>query len=308
MTLQQLEYIVALEKHGHFSLAAEACGITQPTLSATIQKLEEELDTRLFDRSKHPVVPTEMGRRVLAQAKVILFNSNQLNELVLSEKKQTSGNVKLGVIPTIAPYILPRLFKEVRVNNPDVMLQVTETRTSVLVTALEKAEIDLALMATPLNNPELLEIPVYYERFVAYVSPADPLYKQKELHAANLRGDHLWVLQEEHCMSNQVLNLCNLKSEYTSSYRAGSIDTLVKVVDVNDGYTVIPELHVDLLEASQKRNIRPIVDPEPVREISLVIRKDYVREKILNIVADNIRRVIPEHMIDARLKKFAIKI
>jgi LysR family transcriptional regulator, hydrogen peroxide-inducible genes activator len=309
MTLQQLEYIIALEKYGHFSLAAEACNITQPTLSATIAKLEEELDTQIFDRSKHPIEATEAGKKIISQAKVILFNSSQLKEMVLSEKEQSSGDLKFGIIPTIAPYILPKMFKQMRENNPDITLHVTEASTSSLIPAIKKAEIDMALMATPLNDPDLLEIPIYYEKFVAYVSESDPLYKLKELHPEDLHGDNLWVLREEHCLSIQVLNLCKIKSSYSTNYRAGSIDTLVKIVDENGGYTVIPELHIDLIcNSVQRARIRPIIDPVPVREVSLVIRKDYVREKLLNIISDNIRKIIPEHMIDSRLKKFAIKI
>lgn len=308
MTLQQLEYIVALEKYGHFQLAAEACGITQPTLSATIAKLEDELDTRIFDRSKHPIVPTDSGRKILVQARVVLFNSAQLKEMALSEREQGSGELVLGVIPTIAPYVLPKLIKDIHENSPRVSLRVTEARTGALVSALEKAEVDMALLVTPLDNAALLEVPVYYEKFVAYVSPSHPLYQNGSLQARSMRGDKLWVLRDEHCMSNQVLNLCHLSGEYATIYRAGSIDTLIKIVDENGGYTVIPELHVDLLNEQQRKNIRPIVNPDPVREVSLVIRRDYVREKLLNIVADGVRGIIPEHMVDSRLKKFAIKI
>ncbi|NLD21976.1 MAG: hydrogen peroxide-inducible genes activator [Bacteroidales bacterium] len=308
MTLQQLEYIVALEKHGHFQLAADACGITQPTLSATIAKLEEELDTIIFDRRKHPIEPTDAGKKVLAQAKVVLFNSAQLKEIVLSEREQTIGDVSLGVIPTIAPYILPGLIKEVHSHNEGLNLHITEASTANLIPSLVKAQLDMALMATPLSNPDLLEIPIYYEKFVAYVSPSHRLYKKSQIHSNDLTGEQLWILREEHCLSNQVLNLCQLASNYSTIYRAGSITTLINIVDQNGGYTVIPELHLSLLHTDQKANIRPIVEPDPVREVSLVIRKDYIKEKLLNLVIDNIKRVIPDHMIDSRLKKYAIKI
>ena len=166
----------------------------------------------------------------------------------------------------------------------------------------------MALMATPLNNSQLLEIPLYYEKFVAYISPSENLYGQKEIETNHIPFEHLWVLQEGNCLRNQVLNICEHKSDYSTEYEAGSIDTLIKIVDENGGFTIIPELHVELLRHCQQAKIRRIVNPEPVREISLVVRHDYVRERLLNIVAECIRDIIPDHMIDSRLKKYAIRL
>jgi LysR family hydrogen peroxide-inducible transcriptional activator len=308
MTLQQMEYIVAVDKYRHFVKAAEACKVTQSTLSSMIQKLESELDVQIFDRNLHPTRPTQTGERIIARAKVILYKVSQINEMVLSEREQETGEIKFGVIPTVAPYILPKLFKVVHSDYPGVTLRVSEARTAAIIERLERAELDMALLATPLNNAELLEIPVYYEKFVAYVSPSEELYQQPEIETHHIPSDHLWVLQEGHCLRNQVMNICDLKSGYSAIYEAGSIDTLVKIVDENGGYTVIPELHVELLRDYQQSKIRPIVNPEPVREISLVVRRDYVRERLLNIVSECIQSIIPEHMIDSRLKKFAIRI
>ncbi|MDD2961162.1 MAG: hydrogen peroxide-inducible genes activator [Muribaculaceae bacterium] len=308
MTLQQMEYIVAVDKHRHFVRASEACGITQSTLSSMIQKLEQELDTQIFDRNAHPVCPTIAGEKIIAQAKVVLFNAAQLKEMVLSERLQQTGEVKLGVIPTVAPYILPQLFNNIYNKYPKLVLRVSEARTSTIISKLECAELDMALLATPLNNDALLEIPIYYEKFVAYISPTEPLYRQPTIESSHMPTEHLWVLQEGHCLRNQVMNICHHESGYSAIYEAGSIDTLVKIVDTNGGYTVIPELHIDLLTEAQRQNIREIENPNPVREISLVVRRDYVREKILNILATNIKELIPEHMVDARLKKFAIKL
>lgn len=303
-----MEYIVAVDRYRHFVKAAAACGVTQSTLSAMILKLETELDVRIFDRNAHPVCPTREGERVIAQAKVLLYNASQLKEMVLSEKRQASGEVKMAIIPTVAPYILPKLFKIIHRQYPDMVLRVSEMRTSVIIRQIEQADIDMALLATPLQRPGLLEIPVYYEKFVAYISPDEPMYLKSEMQTRHLPPEHLWVLQEGHCLRNQVMNICRHKSGYPSIYEAGSIDTLVKIVDENGGYTVIPELHVALLSAEQQKNVRRIVNPEPVREISLVVRNDFVRERMLNIVSECIRGIIPEPMVDARLKKFAIKL
>lgn len=309
MTLQQLEYIVAVEKYRHFAKAAESCHVTQSTLSMMIQKLEQELEINIFDRKTQPIEPTPIGVTLLAQAKVILYNAKQFKELALSEKEQESGKVTFGIIPTVAPYILPKLFNILQERNPNINLHVKEITTSEIINQLEKAEIDMALLATPLNNPNLLEIPIYYERFFAYVSPTEPLYNIiNEYEMRHLPTDHLWILKEGHCLRNQVMRLCESESGFSTTYEAGSIDTLVKIVDTNGGYTIIPELHLDFLSEKQKANVRPIVNPEPNREISLVVRNDYVKERLLNIMAKNISDVIPENMLDERLKKFSIKL
>ncbi|NLJ20190.1 MAG: LysR family transcriptional regulator [Bacteroidales bacterium] len=308
MTLQQLEYILAVYKTGHFMKAAELCQVTQPTLSAMIQKLEEELDCKIFDRSQHPIQATEMGEKIIRQAQIILYQANQLKEMLLKEKESVSGNLNLAIIPTIASYLLPRFIALFRNDYPDVSLKITEMRTETIIQKLKTAEIDMAILATPLNMPDLLEIPIYYEKFIASISPGESIYELKELSANNLPLEHLWVLEEGHCFRNQIFNFCDQMKVHNYMYEAGSIETLVKIVDINGGYTVIPELHVDSLTQEQKKNLRNIVQPEATREISIVIRDDYVREGLLNAVADSLKKIIPPHMLDSRLKKFAIKI
>ncbi|MDD3078929.1 MAG: LysR substrate-binding domain-containing protein [Paludibacter sp.] len=307
MTLQQLEYIIALDKTRHFVRAAEMCGVTQPTLSAMIQKLEDELDCKIFDRSMHPIVPTEVGKVVLNQAQVILYNVDQLKENLNTEKGSLAGTLSLAMIPTVAPYLLPGFIAAFRENYPEISLKVTEMRTESVIRSLHNAEIDMAILSTPLEDPKILEVPLYYEKFVAYISPNEAIYQQEEISTNEMPLDHLWVLEEGHCLRNQIFNFCD-NNTHSSVYEAGSIDTLVKIVDVNGGYTVIPELHIDLLSEKQKLNLRKIVRPEAAREISLVIRQDFVREGVLNAVANCIKHIIPQHMLDARLKKFAIKL
>jgi len=308
MTLQQLEYVLALEKTRHFVRAAEMCGVTQPTLSAMIQKLEDELDCKIFDRSRQPIEVTEIGNQIIRQAQVIIYQSNQLKESVKTEKDTVSGTLNLAIIPTIAPYLLPQFIATFRKSHPTISLRVSEMHTSTIIEKLRVAEIDMAILSTPLDDPKILEVPLYYERFVAYISPNEPIYSRLELSATDMPLDKLWVLEEGHCMRNQVFNFCNDKPIQNSTYEAGSIGTLVRIVDVNGGYTVIPELHVNLLTEDQKNNLREIVKPEATREISVVIRHDFVREGILNAVAECIKEIIPSHMLDARLKKFAIRL
>ncbi|MEI7504825.1 MAG: LysR substrate-binding domain-containing protein [Paludibacter sp.] len=308
MTLQQLEYVLALDKTRHFVRAAELCGVTQPTLSAMVQKLEDELDCKIFDRSRNPIESTEIGKQIIRQAQDIIIQANQLKETVQSEKELLSGTLHLAIIPTIAPYLLPQFIASFKKSYPQISLKVSEMHTSTIIEKLRIAEIDMAILSTPLEDPKILEVPLYYEKFAAYISPNEAIYERAELSANDMPLEQLWVLEEGHCLRNQVFNFCTEKIQHTSTYEAGSIDTLVKIVDINGGYTVIPELHIELLNEKQKLNLRNIVNPEANREISVVIRHDFVREGMLNAVAECIKQIIPAHMLDARLKKFAIRL
>lgn len=308
MTLQQMEYIVAVDKYRHFARAAESCGITQSTLSSLIQKLESELDVTIFDRGSHPIKPTELGVEIINQAKVLLFNASQIEELVSSRKGESIGKVRLGVASTIAPYILPKMFKHLSESHPDIELYVEEARVAAIVQKLERAELDVALLATPLDNSELLEIPIYTEGFVAYVSPRENMFQEKELDTSLLPVENVWVLREGYCPNRGVFPFCQSSTGRHAIYEAGSIETLVKIVDENGGYTIIPQLHVPLLRGCQQKNIRHLHNPNPSREIAFVVRRDYVRERLLNILADAIKAIIPAHMINERLKRFPIKL
>jgi len=307
MTLQQLEYVLALDKTRHFVRAAEMCGVTQPTLSAMIQKLEDELDCKIFDRTSHPIVPTQAGEIIIKKALTVLHSVNLLKESLVDIKGSYSGALTVAMIPTVAPYLLPEFIANFQREYPQIVLRVTEMRTETIVKKLQTAEIDMAILATPLDDPNLLEVPLYYEKFEAYISPNDELYAKDVLESSEISDERLWVLEEGHCLRNQIFNFCNNR-KHDSTFEAGSIDTLVKIVDINGGFTVIPELHYELLTDVQKQHVRKIVNPEATREISLVIRHDYVREGLMNAVANAVKKIIPEHMLDARLKKFAIKL
>lgn len=307
MTIQQMEYIVAVDQYRHFVRAAEACGVSQSTLSTLVRKLEEELDTVIFNRDVHPVRPTQAGEKIISQARIILYNTEQLRELAVNERISASGDVKIAVLPTLAGYIVPKFFKKMKCVNPKLRLHIHEMQTSEILERLSRAEIDVAIMATPLEQSNLLEIPLYYEKFAAYVSPQDPLYSVERIDVGKIPADRLWVLKEGHCLRGQVMSLCD-RSEYDSVYEAGSIDTLVNIVDENGGCAVIPELHIDLLRKEQRDNIRIFASPEPVREVSMVVRTDYVRERVLNDVSKVVQSIIPKRMLDPRLKKFAIRL
>ncbi|MDO5395907.1 MAG: hydrogen peroxide-inducible genes activator [Bacteroidales bacterium] len=306
MTLQQMEYIVAVDKYRHFAKAAESCNVSQSTLSSLVQKLEFELDVTIFDRTRHPVKPTAIGEEIINQAKKLLFNAAQVRELISVRKGESVGKVSLGIISTVAPYLLPKMFKYLSANHPDIQLHVEETRASAIISRLECGELDVALLATPLDSNELLEIPVYKERLLAYVSPDAPIYSDVELMTQRLPVENVWVLREGYCPRHDVFPFCNNITDRQAVYEAGSVETLIKIVDENGGYAIIPELHVPLLSKCQQANVRALTNPQPTREIAFVVHRNFVRERLLNILADAIKAIIPQAMINQRIKKFTI--
>lgn len=308
MTLQQMEYIVAIDKYRHFAKAAESCNVTQSTLSSLVQKLEFELDVTIFDRSIHPVRPTAVGEEIINRAKMVLFNAAQVRELVAVRKGESVGKVSLGIISTVAPYLLPKMLKYLSDNHPDILLHVEEARVSSIISQLERGELDVALLATPLDNRELLEIPIYQERLMAYVSPNATIYNDTELLTDHLPVKDVWMLREGYCPQRGIFPFCNNITGKQAVYEAGSVETLVKIVDENGGYAIIPELHVPLLRECQQTNVRTLTNPEPTREIAFVVHRNFVRERLLNILADAIKTIIPQTMLNQRIKKFPITI
>lgn len=307
MTLQQLEYILAVDKYRHFVRAADSCGVTQSTLSTLIRKLEEELDIVIFDRNSHPIQPTLAGEQIINQAKVVLFHSKQLQEMSLSERKKASGHIRLGITPTIAPYIIPKLFHYID-EIPEVTMHASELLRPDLIRHLKAADIDMAIMSLPQKEEGLLEIPLYEEKFYAYVSPLDDLWKEKTICSDNLNRENLWALKNEICFQKQVSDFCDQESERKSRYESGSIATLFHIVNENIGFTVIPELHLPMLRKEHLDNVRPLVDPVPVREVSLFVRSDYVRESLINILIDGIKRIIPKEMMNEHVLKYQVRL
>ena len=306
MTLQQIEYIVALNRHRHFVKAAEECGVTQPTLSAMVQKLEDELDVKIFDRSKHPIEPTAIGVKIIRQAETTLNEMRRIQEVVDNETNSLIGTLKIGIIPTIAPYLIPDFIPSFRENYAEISLTISETRTTNILQQLQTGYLDLAIVSTPLDQPDILEIPLYYEKFVAYFSPTQRM-TEIPLNPKDMPLDDLWVLQEGHCAPRQLFNFCHADTR-NHMYEAGSIDTLIKIVDKSGGYTVIPELHLPFLSETQLKNVREITSPPAVREVSIIIRKDFVKERMINAVVDTVKKIIPPQLLDERLKKFSIRL
>lgn len=299
---------MAVDKYRHFVRAAESCGVTQSTLSSLIQKLEAELDATIFDRTQHPVAPTPLGEEIIAQARVILYNASQMGELVASYKGSAVGDIRLGTVSTIAPFILPQLFRYMSDHHGNINLHVEEARVETIKQKLKRAELDAAILAMPVADEALLEIPIYRERYYAYVSPEDTLYNKERLITSELTAENIWMLSESYCPNTGQFPFCVSDMSNASIYVAGSIETLMRIVDDNGGYTIIPEMQLPLISPERKAHIREIVDPTPGREIAFVVRKDFVKERMINILADALKSIIPDAMLNERLKKFRIKL
>ena len=313
MNIQQLEYIVAVDNYRHFSKAAEASFVTQPTLSMMIQKLEDELGVRIFDRTQTPIEPTDIGRKVIDQARVSIAQIHQIKEIVEEEKGITKGVFRLAIIPTVSPYLLPKLMQTHREQKTDIRLVINEMTTNQILSGLAKGTIDGGILATPLHDDRMKERPIYYEKFLAYVSPNERfLHAKSSLEESDLNGVKLWLLDEVHCFRTQILNLCSLKSNTivnpTFTYEAGSIETLINIVDNNDGITVIPEMALSHLNDKQKQNVRLFNKKRPVREISLITRKDFLRDRLIEIIEEEIKMSVPASLQNKELQKGLVAI
>jgi LysR family hydrogen peroxide-inducible transcriptional activator len=301
MVLQQLEYIVAVDTHRHFLRAAESCFVTQATLSMMIKKLEEELDTIIFDRSKQPVVPTDVGEKIIAQARRILGETAKMKELVNHERGELSGELRLGIIPTIAPYLLPLIVKEFTKSYPKISLYINEFTTDNIIEKLKTGQIDVGILATPLKEKTIKEQPLYYEKFFLYVNTGEKGYDKQFVLPKNIDVDRLWLLEEGHCMRSQILNLCELKRQSAVHdrlhYEAGSIETLMNLVDQDYGITIIPELKTMTMTEAQKKQLRYFKPPTPVREISIVTHYEYVKERMVRALQHVITDAVPQEML-----------
>lgn len=299
MTLQQLEYIVAVYRTRHFVKAAEACGVTQPTLSAMIQKLEAELDVKLFERSSQQVMPTAIGKVVVEQAWKVLNRARKLKDIVAEEKKSLTGTFRLGILPTIAPYLLPRFFPRLMRENSSLEIRVVEMKTADIRRSIDRGEIDAAVMVDTGDLDDYALTTLFYEQFLAYVSPSDQLSAKKSIKTSDLSNELLWLLDEGHCFRDQLVKYCQLKAAKTSqsAYSLGSIETFMRIVENGQGMTFIPELATMQLTPTQKELVRPFAIPIPTREVVMATSKAFVRQSLLNMIVGQIRNSVPEKML-----------
>lgn len=297
MNLQQLEYIIAVDTHRHFARAAEKSFVTQPTLSMMVQKLEDELGVKIFDRSKQPVTPTKEGEEIIQRARKILSEAMQLKVFTKELKEEITGTLHLGIIPTLAPYLLPLFLKSFADKFSRLKVFVREMTTMEIIGAMKKGTVDVALAATPLHEDMFAEHPLFYEEFFVYAASSEKLPKKKYLLPNDINLHHLWLLEEGHCMRDQVVNFCELKRREGANdnlhYEAGSIETLINLVDNQQGITIVPHLATLKMTARQQQHLHEFSKPKPVREVSLITLKSFPRRKLLEYFKKEILEKIP---------------
>jgi LysR family transcriptional regulator, hydrogen peroxide-inducible genes activator len=308
MTIIQFEYIIAVDNQRHFGKAAETCFVTQPTLSMQIQKLEDQLGVLIFDRSKQPVVPTDIGKRVIAQARLVVGDAKRLLEIIAEEKGEIAGELSIGIIPTISPYLLPLFIHDFIEHYPKVKVKVYELITEEIVKRLKNGVLDIGIIVTPYNDPELTAKVLFYEEFFAYVSHRSKLYNKVLLNVEDISEDDIWLLNEGHCFREQVINLCKTYKERDAQfkYESGSLEALKKIVDMHGGMTMLPELATLDLAPNKKQYLKRFEEPRPVREISLVMNRSYLKRKLVEVLHKDILATIPDY-INIKKNKEVIK-
>lgn len=305
MTITQLQYLIAVDNHRHFAKAAEACFVTQPTLSMQIQKLEDELGVLLFDRSKHPVRPTSIGERIVAQARTVVHETERIHQILQEGKNQLEGPFKLGIIPTVASSLIPRFINDFHKKFPKIQLQIEELQTERILEKLRMDELDAGIMATPLEEKGIIEKPLYYEPFMAFIPESHRLGKESFVTNSELDVDDILLLNEGHCFRNSVLNICNKSASDDGrpiKLESGNFETLVKLSKQGFGMTLIPYLHaIDLAEEDQKF-VKPIADPKPSREVSIVFTRAELKIKVIEELQKIILNNIPEKLASEQEK------
>ena len=283
MTIIQLEYLLAVANCGSFSLAAEHCFVTQPSLSMQVKALEEELGVVLLDRSKKPVIPTEAGEVVLDRARETLRAYNNIRESV-------------AVIPTIAPYLLHKFIPDFVRDYPKVELEISEMVTSDIVEALKRDRIDAALVASGTCGDGILEQELFNDRFFAYVSPENPLYERQNIRIEDIDLKDLVILSAGNCMRDQIIELCQAKRDMPShySFESGSLDTLMRIVDCTSCLTIIPEMAIEYIPADHHDRLKMLAKGATSRKIAVAVRRTYVKSSIIKALTDTIMANIPE--------------
>lgn len=295
MTITQLNYVLAVAEHQNFTKAAEHSYVTQPTLSMQIQKLEDELSVKIFDRSKKPIELTEVGKKIVAQAKNIVNESDRITDIIDQEKGFVGGEYKLGIIPTIMPTLLPMFLKTFIEKYPKVQLKIKELTTSEIIKQLKDGQLDAALAATPLDDENLIERPLYYEPFVGYIPKNHRLSDRKNIEVSDLSLDDILLLEDGHCFRDGIINLCSASKSNSSKrfqLESGSFETLIKLANEGLGMTLLPYLHSKQLLHSDEENLKYFNDPNPAREVSLLYHKNELKIQITNALKETIDSVI----------------
>lgn len=295
MTITQLQYVLAVAEYKNFTLAAEKCFVTQPTLSMQIQKVEEELKIQIFDRSKKPIQLTDIGQKIVNQAKNIVIEADRIKDIVEQQKGFIGGEFRLGIIPTIMPTLLPMFLQNFINKYPKVKLIIEELSTEEIILKLNNGHLDAAIASTPLEEEKLKEIVLYYEPFVAYFPESNEHSSKEEIQISDLKLDEILLLQDGHCFRNSIINLCkkdSLSSDSKFQLESGSFETLIKLADEGLGTTLLPYLHTLDLNEKNKSKLRQFAEPKPAREVSLIYPKTELKIHIINALRDTISGVV----------------
>lgn len=295
MTITQLKYVLAVAEHQNFTKAAEKVFVTQPTLSMQIQKLEEELDILIFDRSKKPIELTQVGKKIVDQARNIVNESERMQDVVDQEKGFIGGSYNLGIIPTVMPTLLPMFLKVFSNRYPKVQLKIEELNTDEIITQINEGYLDAAIAATPLEQSKIKERPLYYEPFVGYIPSNHRLAEKETLEPGDLDLHDILLLEDGHCFRDGIINLCKASKTNTNEkfqLESGSFETLIKLSDEGLGMTLLPYLHTLDVAPEQIKNLKYFKEPSPAREISLIYSKSELKMQITNVLYDIISGVI----------------
>ena len=299
MTLQQLEYAIAVDNFRHFARAAEDCNVTQPTLSMMIQKLEDELGVKLFNRTVQPVEPTPVGIKIIEQARQVLKEAGYIRDIVNEEEGTLKGTFKLAILPTIAPYLLPRFFQQMVTKYDNLDIRIQEMKTDPTLHALANGEIDAAIIASRPDDKIYHCDTLFYEHFLGYISKNEKIYSHPVLRSSEISENHLWLLDEGHCFRDQLVRFCHMEKVkmHQEAYKLGSLETFMRMVESGNGITFIPELARDQLSEKQLELVRPFAIPRPVREIVFVTCSDFIRKTIASLLIESIRKCVPKEML-----------
>lgn len=309
MTLTQLSYIVAVDKFKNFGQAAQSCQVTQPTLSMQIQKLEDELGLTLFDRSEQPVKTTKVGTVLIKQAQVILKEAQKLAGMVADEKDENKGEIRIGVIPTLAPYLMPIFLRDFMKQNPQLKVVVEELQTEQILKKLDESALDLGLLVTPIEFEGLKSEPIFYEPFMAYVSDKSPLASKTKVDQKDLNSSDLWLLTDGHCFREQSLLICKNRKKTSDQFKSllfesGSLETLKRMIDQESGFTLLPYLAT--LDVRNNKRLKEFHAPVPTREVSVIYSDFFRKMKVKDSLLACIQKNLPDSIETGTNKKMQV--
>ena len=313
MTLTQIEYILAISENGSFVEAAKKSCVTQPALTTQVKNLEEELGVMIFDRTKKPIRPTIIGKRIIEQAKNVIIEARKMRDLVQEYQKIEKGDLSIGVIPTVSPYLVPLFVNKFKDNNEGVNISIQEDTTEKIIRKLKNGKIDVGIISTPITTTGIVSIPIYYEKFYAYVSRDSEGYSIPEIKISELSIEDVWLLKEGNCFRDQVINICSgdkiTRFKDNFRFQSHSIQSLKRIVDVSNGITLIPEMSILDVRGNNRDMVKALSGEQPMREISLVVTRQFLKRRIIDrllyciqdSLPKNIKENVGENIVDPQI-------